>query len=153
MHGYNVTLSYDDPYLGSLINREKRISFGTYDITESYKKNNSIDKSGTLGGLDSYPIAWNNIKVFFNDYDINPSKVENSGEYHYSYRNFSLRYSPTVSGEILEAAPSFTTTNFVVKKNGEALFGEVPSFGLGDRTPTIDFSPRYNYEVLEPQLS
>jgi hypothetical protein len=39
-----------------------------------------------------------------------------------------------------------------VKKSGKAIFGEVPSwyYGFAVGTPQFDFSPQYNYEVLEP---
>ena len=151
LHGYNVTLSYDDPYLNSLSNTEKSITFGTYDIDESYRRSGdkySIAVGATMGGFNSYPLESNNIKAFYNDYDINPSKVENSGEYHYSYRNFLLVYRLMVFDGKIESPPLFSSSNFVVKNNGEAIFGEVPTLG-STIPPTFDFTPQYNYEVLE----
>ena len=152
LHGYNVTLSYDDPYLNDLSSREKRISFGTYDISEQYSAGSYVGLSITGGSHASFPVTTNKIGAFYNDYDINPAKVEGSGYYHYSYRNIYMSFHLVAYVENFESEPIFSTPNFVVKKSGKAIFGEVPSwyYGFAVGTPQFDFSPQYNYEVLEP---
>lgn len=150
LHGYNATLSYDDPYLNDLSSREKRISFGTYDISEQYSAGSYVGLSITGGSLASFPVTTNKIKIFYNDFDINPAKVEGSGYYHYSYRNIYMSFQLVAYVQNLEWQPVFSTPNFVVKKSGEAVFGEVPNFFTSAPPFQFDFSPQYIYEVLEP---
>ena len=149
LHGYNVALSYDDPYLNDLSSRVKSIAFGTYDISEQYEVGTGVALSITSGG-NPFPVTSNKVKVFYNDYDINPAKVESSGDYHYSYRNIFMVFQLVSYVQNFEWTPVFSTPNFVVKKSGEAVFGEVPSWFSSAPPFPFDFSPQYIYEVLEP---
>lgn len=149
LHGYNATLSYDDPYLSDLSNREKRITFGTYDISEQYSVGSGISL-GISGGGNPLPITSNNIRVFYNDYDINPAKIVSSGVYHYSYRNITMSFPLVSYVQNFEWTPIFSTSNFVVRKSGDAVFGEVPNFFSATPPFPYDFSPQFYYEVLDP---